>query len=43
MDKAKLKTYAPQARKDFAGVVVARANLLGFQKSMVSWKSSPAK
>jgi hypothetical protein len=29
MNKAKLKTYAPQARKDFIAAVVARANLLG--------------
>jgi hypothetical protein len=31
MNKAKLKTYAPQARKDFiaAVTVTARANLLG--------------
>jgi hypothetical protein len=43
MNKARLKTYAPLAPKDFAGVVVVRASLLGFQKSMVGWKSSPAK
>ena len=29
MNKAKLKSYAPQARKDFIAAVVARANLLG--------------
>jgi type II restriction/modification system DNA methylase subunit YeeA len=29
MNKAKLKTYAPQARKDFIAAVMARANLLG--------------
>lgn len=29
MNKAKLKTYAPQARKDFIAAVTARANLLG--------------
>lgn len=29
MNKTKLKTYAPQARKDFIAAVVARANLLG--------------
>ena len=29
MNKAKLKTYAPQARKDFIAAVTARANQLG--------------
>jgi type II restriction/modification system DNA methylase subunit YeeA len=29
MNKAKLKSYAPQARKDFISAVTARANLLG--------------
>jgi hypothetical protein len=29
MNKAKLKPYAPQARKDFIDAVTARANLLG--------------
>ncbi len=29
MNKAKLKTYAPQARKDFIAAVTARAHLLG--------------
>jgi predicted ATP-dependent Lon-type protease len=29
MNKAKLKPYAPQARKDFIAAVTARANLLG--------------
>jgi hypothetical protein len=29
MNKAKLKAYAPQARKDFIAAVTARANLLG--------------
>jgi hypothetical protein len=29
MNKAKLKSYAPQARKDFIAAVTARANLLG--------------
>lgn len=32
MNKAKLKTYAPQARKDFIAAVVARANLLGISE-----------
>ena len=29
MNKAKLKSYAPQARKDFITAVTARASLLG--------------
>jgi hypothetical protein len=29
MNKAKLKSYAPQARKDFIAAVTARANLMG--------------
>lgn len=29
MNKAKLKSYAPQARKDFVAAVTARAKLLG--------------
>lgn len=29
MNKAKLKSYAPQARKDFIAAVEARANSLG--------------
>ena len=29
MNKSKLKTYSPQARKDFIAAVTARANLLG--------------
>ena len=34
MNKAKLKSYAPQARKDFIAAVVARANPLGiFEKN----------
>jgi type II restriction/modification system DNA methylase subunit YeeA len=32
MNKAKLKTYAPQARKDFIAAVTARANLLGISE-----------
>ncbi|MER2625204.1 MAG: BREX-1 system adenine-specific DNA-methyltransferase PglX, partial [Accumulibacter sp.] len=32
MNKARLKTYAPQARKDFIAAVVARANLLGISE-----------
>ncbi len=33
MNKATLKSYAPQARKDFIAVVTARANLLGLSES----------
>ena len=29
MNKANLKSYAPQARQDFIAAVTARANLLG--------------
>jgi hypothetical protein len=32
MNKTKLKTYAPQARKDFIAAVTARANLLGLSE-----------
>jgi len=32
MNKAKLKTYAPQARRDFIQAVGQRANLLGFSE-----------
>ena len=32
MNKAKLKTYAPLARKDFIAAVMARANLLGISE-----------
>ena len=32
MNKAKLKTYAPQARKDFIAAVTARANQLGLSE-----------
>ena len=32
MNKAKLKSYAPQARKDFIAAVVARANQLGISE-----------
>ncbi len=33
MNKNKLKSYAPQARKDFIAAVTARANLLGLSNS----------
>ena len=32
MNKAKLKAYAPQARKDFIAAVIARANQLGLSE-----------
>ena len=32
MNKAALKSYAPQARKDFIAAVAARANLLGLSE-----------
>ena len=32
MNKAKTKSYAPQARKDFIAAVTARANLLGLSE-----------
>ena len=34
MNKSKLKTYAPQARKDFIAAVTARANLLGLSEAL---------
>ncbi len=36
MNKAKLKFYAPQARKDFIAAVTARANQLGISEDLVS-------
>ena len=33
MNKAKLKSYAPQARLDFIAAVTARANLLGLSEN----------
>lgn len=35
MNKSKLKTYAPQARKDFIAAVTARANQLGLSASEI--------
>ena len=32
MNKAKLKSYVPQARRDFIAAVTARANLLGLSE-----------
>jgi hypothetical protein len=42
MNKAKLKTYAPQARKDFIAAVVARANLLGISDKNDKLEITPA-
>ena len=42
MNKAKLKTYAPQARKDFIAAVTARANLLGLSGSNGHLEIMPA-
>ncbi len=36
MNKAKLKTYAPQARKDFIQMIRQRADLLGLTKSEIA-------
>ena len=42
MNKAKLKTYAPQARKDFIAAVMARANLLGISEKNGKLEISPS-
>ena len=42
MNKAKLKTYAPQARKDFIAAVTQRANLLGLSASAGRFEALPA-
>ena len=42
MNKAKLKTYAPQARKDFIAAVVARANLLGISEKNGKLEIAPS-
>jgi len=42
MNKAKLKTYAPQARKDFIAAVTQRANLLGLSESAGKFDALPA-
>ncbi|MFM2006764.1 MAG: hypothetical protein RLZZ09_2419 [Pseudomonadota bacterium] len=41
MNKAKLKTYAPQARKDFIAAVTARANLLGIAEKNSQLEIAP--
>ena len=42
MNKANLKSYAPQARKDFIAAVTARANLLGLSDKAGSLEVAPA-
>lgn len=42
MNKAKLKSYAPQARKDFIAAVTARAHLLGLDDQHGQLKVAPA-
>jgi hypothetical protein len=42
MNKAKLKTYAPQARKDFIAAVTARAHRLGLAESNGQLQIAPA-
>lgn len=42
MNKAKLKSYAPQARKDFIAAVTARANLLGLSDNGGRLEVAPA-
>jgi SAM-dependent methyltransferase len=42
MNKANLKSYAPQARKDFIAAVTARANLLGLSDKAGTLEVAPA-
>lgn len=42
MNKSKLKTYAPQARKDFIAAVTQRANLLGLSDTAGELEALPA-
>jgi hypothetical protein len=42
MNKAKLKSYAPQARLDFIAAVTARANLLGLSAKSGQLEAAPA-
>ena len=42
MNKAKLKSYAPQARLDFIAAVTARANLLGLSEKAGRLEVAPA-
>lgn len=41
MNKAKLKSYAPQARQDFIAAVTARANLLGLSEKAGQLEVAP--
>ena len=41
MNKSKLKSYAPQARKDFIAAVTARANLLGLSQAGETLEVAP--
>lgn len=42
MNKANLKSYAPQARRDFIAAVTARANLLGLSYKAGTFEVAPA-
>ena len=42
MNKAKLKAYAPQARKDFIAAVTARAHQIGLAEKNGSVEIAPA-
>ncbi|MEO6319755.1 MAG: hypothetical protein ABIR56_03760 [Polaromonas sp.] len=42
MNKAKLKSYAPQARQDFIAAVAARANLLGLSEKAGQLEVAPS-
>ncbi len=42
MNKSNLKSYAPQARKDFIAAVTARANLLGLSDKVGTLEVAPA-
>lgn len=42
MNKSNLKSYAPQARKDFIAAVSARANLLGLSETAGTLEVAPA-
>lgn len=43
MNKANLKSYAPQARKDFIAAVTARAHLLGLAEKNGQIGVAPAR
>ena len=42
MNKSNLKSYAPQARKDFIAAVTARANLLGLSDKAGTLEVAPS-